>query len=720
MRIFLFVLLLISWNGPAWAQSISLWTDVEVQKNGQSLRLAWAGGLNEPQISQAFLDEDSLADLFVFDRSGSQVLTFLATQTPQGLRYVSAPQLQAAFPPLKDFALLRDMNCDGWADICTANEDSSGIRVWFRQSNGALTFTLGSDLLKSDVGTIFIPGTDIPGIADIDQDGRQDILSFDQAGDYIRWYRRTLTQDCDSLGFVLQDDCWGKFREAGLSNDIILDADCPRGTTAGGRHAGSTICPVDMNGDAAFDLLLGDLNASNLVGLTNGGSSMAADMIAAETQFPANSLPASFLQFPAAFVLDANLDQKPDLLVAPNAQGISLNVHNLWYYQNTGTASTHSYTFSQYDFLGGQMIDHGNLSKPAWFDYNSDGLPDLVIGNFSRRDEQQSYGSTLSLWENTGTAETPAFSWITDDYLSLSQLFNPSIFGMHPSFGDLDGDGDEDMLIGDESGKLHWLENVAGLGQVAQFTIKQIQFAGIDVGGDAAPIIVDLNRDGLPDLLVGEKSGNLNYFENTGTSGNPVFATNNNQIGAVDVMPDCCSGYSVPGIFENSSGEYELWVGSEAGTLFHYEDIEGNLGGNWTLKTSDAGQISVGNQLSIGLHQEAAGGSIWVAAGNSRGGISLFKTGNSTHNRDKLKTETLARLASLGDGTDILIRHETSLARDWHISCQDLQGKVLFQSNWDAADQSFRLPAYPQAKGLYVLIISNPTGIKQVLKWLKD
>ena len=42
--------------------------------------------------------------------------------------------------------------------------------------------------------------------------------------------------------------------------------------------------------------------------------------------------------------------------------------------------------------------------------------------------------------------------------------------------------------------------------------------------GHSGPAIADLNDDGKPDLLVGNFSGTIEYFENVGSAFNPVFA----------------------------------------------------------------------------------------------------------------------------------------------------------------------------------------------------
>jgi hypothetical protein len=59
------------------------------------------------------LNGDGKKDLFVFDRQGGVVLTFL--QTSAGLAY--APQYETMFPELSDWVKLIDYNCDGKLDI---------------------------------------------------------------------------------------------------------------------------------------------------------------------------------------------------------------------------------------------------------------------------------------------------------------------------------------------------------------------------------------------------------------------------------------------------------------------------------------------------------------------------------------------------------------------------------------------------------------------------
>ena len=80
-----------------------------LNQNNDTLKMPFVGGLTTAQFMNIDLNGDGKKDLFVFDRQGGVVLTFL--QTSAGLIY--APQYESMFPELSDWVKLIDYNCDG-------------------------------------------------------------------------------------------------------------------------------------------------------------------------------------------------------------------------------------------------------------------------------------------------------------------------------------------------------------------------------------------------------------------------------------------------------------------------------------------------------------------------------------------------------------------------------------------------------------------------------
>ena len=110
--------------------------------------------------------------------------------------------------------------------------------------------------------------------------------------------------------------------------------------------------------------------------------------------------------------------------------------------------------------------------------------------------------------------------------------------------------GDLDLVGGEESGKLIYLENT-GSSRTPEF-VERIgtanPFDGIDVGVYSAPALGDLDGDGDLDLVVGEESGKLIYIENTGTSTEPEFAE---FVAFLDFSPKSSYSYSYSYLYDD-------------------------------------------------------------------------------------------------------------------------------------------------------------------------
>lgn len=603
---------------------------ISVSQDGSPLRIPFAGGMSAPQFSAIDLNDDSVEDLVVFDRQGNLLKPFLYQGSPHPADYQFAPEYRANFPFVDRFALFRDYNCDGKADLFTYF--TGGFRVWKNTSSGGqLSFEIAYPHLQADFGNgfgqVYTLPIDIPAIVDVDSDGDLDILSFGPGGSdgNVYYYRNLSVEEglpCDSLKYELADACWGKFREDPLTNSIFTNVTCKgAGEREGERHSGSTILALDQDGDQDLELILGDVSYTNLTFLTNGGDLNTATITHFDSIYPTSGTPVDMPIFPGAFHLDIDHDGKRDLLASPNTANGAVDTANSWFYPNMGTDAVPDFQLAGKRWLSEDMIELGTGSNPIFFDENADGKLDILVGNFGYWQPSGTPIGQLALYRNVGTSSQPAFDRITSDYLNLAAL---NMRGISPTVGDLDGDGDTDLILGDQEGKLHYFENTAGSGQVANLILNAPNFANIDVGLAATPQLVDVDRDGKLDLLVGERSGRIHYFRNSGTSSAPVFSNfpNSDFFGEIDTQPFCCTGYATPFLSElDASGEYYLTVGSEKGIIYVYDQVEGNLGGAFRLVDSI---VTHGHRVNYAFGSLTADAPPELVIGEFAGGLQVL------------------------------------------------------------------------------------------------
>ncbi len=648
----LMFLFLLFAHSPLAAQSMVAWSDVAVTEEGAPFNLPWAGGMNNPQFSAADFDGDGEDDLVVFDRRGNVPTVYRYTGAAGAYGYRVDHGAARFFPKLHNWAILRDLNCDGAEELITSSE-ALYVLIYpgFRDANNALRWTVDDERLAYDrAGFEFfleVTAIDIPAVEDVDGDGDRDILTFNPGGGYVEFFRNQAAENgdpCGPLDLVYADSCWGNFYESGLSTTVDLGA-CGSGRPArispagensaaqqqplqsrSGIHAGSTFAAFDAEMDGDLDLILGDLSFSQLVFLENGGSAANADIVSQDPNYPSGDVPYNVNQFPAPFVLDIDRDGVEDLVAAPNSEVQGRGVGQVWYYRNTAASGMAAFERQTQGFLVGEMPDFGHGANPVFFDHNGDGLLDLVVGNEGYLPGIGAKRSQLALLENVGTASEPAFEVVDLDYGGLS------IYGfvdLKPAFGDIDGDGDEDMIVGEEEGLLHWFANTSSSG-AASFSLQMPGWQGIDVGKNATPELHDLDGDGDLDLLVGEKNGNVTFFRNTGSASSATMTEENSSFGGIAPLSGLTNvGYSqVDVVAQPGTGALRLYVGSLNGRIWRYDNWAGDLGATFTPFDSTVGGIDDGERSRVAVADLDGDGILDLLAGNMRGGLVLYREGS--------------------------------------------------------------------------------------------
>lgn len=723
-------------------------TSFPVSEYGQALRLPFLGGLNAPQFWPADLNNDGLADLVVFDRVGDHLLTFINNGTQGDAVYDYAPDYARHFPLLLYYFIMRDYNADGAIDIFCASTDPGTnemqvFRGYFEQDTlkfAPYLFDYPS-CPSCDPRYVFYPSpqpgswfnlaianTDIPAVEDIDGDGDLDILTFDFiAGGHILWLRNMSVEKNlgpETMRFELWDDCWGRFYESGFlpcisdlsaSPEVCANAiNEPIAVERQKRHPGSTILAIDLDGNGLKDLLLGDVSFDCINALYNNGTNFVAWMNKQDSGFPQYDTPVKLAQFPAMFYFDADNDGLNDLIAAPNNKTFSEDRQNVWVYRNQSSPSGEKpFALHTTEFLVGDMIDVGSGAHPAIADVNGDGLPDLVVGNAGFFTSGKPDNSRLVLYLNTGTPTAPAFTLADEDWLQFSQFTNfDSEFS--PTFGDLDGDGDLDLIVGGATGGLYYYVNNAGPGQ-AMNLVRDFNSMWWDMrrGIVAAPHIVDLDGDGKADILTGKRNGRISFYKNIGAVGAPAFEADPTilNLGNASAVPSGdFVGFATP-VIVRQNGKNLLISGSQSGQLLLWDNVSASAD-PFTQVTQSLGGVRVGNRSHPAFADLDNDGYLEAAVGNLRGGLELFKTNLLAESSSVAPTPRSPRLALAlyPNPADDAVWAQSQFSGDKRWRLYNLQGLSLASGMGGAP--SFRIELGDLPPGVYVVEVVSDEGVE--------
>ncbi len=613
------------------------------EENGVQFTSALSGGIDAGQFSNLDLNLDGIMDIVIFDKSGNKLSPFINNNGT----FIYTPEYREKFPAMHDWALLEDYNCDGKNDIFTYS--SSGMSVYLNTSDTELEFTQTAYVVMSNYSgqnfNLYLTPASVPAIADIDYDGDLDILCFGQLSGSVEYHKnlsKELYGTCDSLVFERSERCWGLFYDA--SNSIILN--CPNCICAKmdnsikEKDGTPTLLAIDIDNDNDMDLILGDGLGKNLNLLINGGDNQNAFITSIDTIFPRNHNNTIGVEIdfnPAAYYVDVTNDGINDLIATTNKKNSSANFESCWLYENNGQNNLPNFNFIKKDFLQAEMIEIGSSAYPTFYDYNNDGLEDLIIGNHGYHNPNEPNPiSCLALFENTGNDSIPKYKLITRDWIGLSNINLNTILtipadNLSPTFGDLNGDNNKDLIIGDSDGKLHLFNNTGS----GNFQLSAANYLNIDVGRFAHPQLIDVNRDGLTDLIIGAQDGTINFLPNSGSTSNAIFDTIIENWGGIDIDEDFISSFGLARpILYDSNGVYQLFVGSYTGSIYQFTNIDNNLTGQFTAVNSTASTLWDGGRSAIAMADINDDNQADMIIGNLAGGIGYFSS-------DSLMTDTL-------------------------------------------------------------------------------
>ena len=269
-----------------------------------------------------------------------------------------------------------------------------------------------------------------------------------------------------------------------------------------------TIKPTltDLDGDSDLDLVVGSRGGAIHYFENTGTSSNPGFTERNGTDNPLESISVGSYSTPTFTDLDGDGDL--DLIVG-NGDG------DIAYFENTGTVPSPSFTQRTGAANPFDTITKGSWSTVALADLDGDGDLDLAVGIND---------GDVQYYENTGTSANPNFISRTGETSPLNNI-NAGSYST-PVFVDFDDDNDPDLVVGSGNENIYYFENTGTTTAPSfiQRTDFDNPFHGANGGGFVAPEFADLNGDGDLDLIIGNQVGDILYFKNTGTDANPEFS----------------------------------------------------------------------------------------------------------------------------------------------------------------------------------------------------
>jgi hypothetical protein len=183
--------------------------------------------------------------------------------------------------------------------------------------------------------------------------------------------------------------------------------------------------------------------------------------------------------------------------------------------RNMGTTARPAYAAPVKVMAGDSPVEVFGWPSPNFADFDGDGDLDLLCGEFL---------DGFTYFENIGSRTAPAYA---PGRRLKSPDGSPLVMDLEmitPTAIDWDKDGDFDLIVGDEDGRVAFIENTGRLkaDRTPQFLVpRYFQQEADDVKGGAlaTPAGFDWDGDGDWDIVSGNTAGDILFFENLSGAG---------------------------------------------------------------------------------------------------------------------------------------------------------------------------------------------------------
>lgn len=466
-------------------------------------------------------DADNKPDIVVSYLGGPYAISGFSNYTPTGSTTVSLGSRMdfSSAQSIRSFAT-GDFNNDGRLDLATVSTTNNYVTILL---NSPISGYAGWYMNNGNWNIPVPPNTTAVGVADINKDGKPDIISCTSSG-IISTSINYSMQGVYSISF-------SPYQSNSLGGAVFLN-----------------IATADMNNDDKTDIILSNNSGgavSVIINNTIPGSPNTSYI--APQQLTCLSSPT------VLSISDMNKDGKLDIL----ALQPSISGNNICLFQNATNAGSSTISFNPRQDIGSTNGTNSITSG----DMNNDGKADIgvcssfgvmetmvnstitgaLLASFASHTELGTVtpvmGTTADL-NNDGKADLITANSVSN-YLSiffnstpagntnpvfntpqiLSGYSNPSVIAA----SDFTMDGKIDLLlINKADGLVRIITNTTSAGSSVFSSVTQTVNS---VGNPIAAIIQDLNADGKPDIVVNSTNGGIYVFLNATTPGSGLSFT---------------------------------------------------------------------------------------------------------------------------------------------------------------------------------------------------
>jgi hypothetical protein len=249
--------------------------------------------------------------------------------------------------------------------------------------------------------------------------------------------------------------------------------------------------------------------------------------------------------------------------------------------RNHGTNENPSYEKPFRIQADNKDIDLYGRASPNFCDFDNDGDLDIICGEFLDK---------FTYFQNTGSRQKPVYA--SGKILTYNnQPIKMYLEMIIPVAFDWDRDGDIDLIVGDEDGRVALIENTGKLeNSIPQF-LPPVYFEqkaeNVKVGALSTPFATDWDSDGDQDIIAGDSAGDIFFVENLDNGNQPKFAApqklcvNNEPIriqagpnGSIQGPCEAKWGYTTPTVADwDCDGLKDIIINSIWGKIEWYKNI---------------------------------------------------------------------------------------------------------------------------------------------------